>query len=178
MLIKSLSKIMIFALVMLLFAACSNDKEAVETSSDDETNWEKAEYGLKELDDVIMVTEYDEYEEGTTEVMVTWINDFCDTMMFGERYSLEKKVDNIWRKVEKETDIIYTFTDIGYIMEPNTEKEHLYDLICFTDGLNAGRYRISATFYRETLNGNDLGAGNYPEFQLYAYFTVKSNAEN
>lgn len=48
-------------------------------------------------------------------------------------------------------------------------------MIPYTDGLSSGEYRISATFMRTTLDGDDYDAGNYPEYQVYGYFTVGDN---
>jgi hypothetical protein len=92
--------------------------------------------------------------------------------MFGEFFELEERVNVSWNKVSKETDINYGFNAIGYGLTSNDARWHTYHLIPYTDGLSSGEYRISATFMRTTLDGNDYGAGNYPEYQVYGYFTV------
>ena len=127
---------------------------------------------LNELEGVWIETECEEYENGITDVRVTWYNTLNDDIMFGEFFILEENDNGIWKRVSKESDINYGFNDIGYGITSNDARLHTYHLIPYTDGLSSGEYRISAGFMRTTLDGNDYGAGNYPEYQVYGYFTV------
>ncbi len=144
-----------------------NGKEMKDEPSDITTK------ELDELEGVWIETEYEEYETGITDVRVKWYNTLNDSIMFGEFFRLEEEKDNgTWKSVSKETDINYGFNAIGYGLSSNDARWHTYHLIPYTDGLSSGEYRISATCRRETLDGNDYGPGNYPEYQIYGYFTV------
>ncbi|NLO10249.1 MAG: hypothetical protein GX129_10350 [Clostridiales bacterium] len=127
---------------------------------------------LEELEEVWIETEYEAYETGILDVRVKWYNTLNDEMMFGEFYTLEEKINGSWEKVSKETDINYGFNAIGYGLGTNDARWHTYHLIPYTDGLPLGDYRISASFSRMTLDGNDYGAGKYPDYQVYGYFNV------
>jgi hypothetical protein len=158
----------------------SNEKAIEEKSINDKSIGDSenvildnATNDLDELEEVWIETEYEEYETGITDVRVKWYNTLSDDIMFGEFFRLEEEnVNGIWKKVSKETDINYGFNAIGYGLASNETRWHTYHLIPYTDGLSSGDYRISATFMRTTLDGNDYGAGNYPEYQVYGYFTV------
>ena len=129
---------------------------------------------LEELEGVWIETEYETYETGIMDVRAKWYNTLNDEIMFGEFFILEKKVNGSWERVSKETDINYGFNAIGYGLLTNDARWHTYHLIPYTDGLSPGDYRISASLSRMTLDGNDYGSGNYPDYQVYGYFTVGS----
>ena len=166
-------KLLLICFIILLATACSNGDADNESSNS--IVWEEADNGGKTLDGVIFETQFDEYVEGTQEIIGIWTNTLDDSMLFGHTFALEKKVDGIWRKVTKVTDIEYAFTNEGIILEANGTKEEKYWLEPFTDNLTSGEYRINTTFSRETLNGVDYDPGNHPEYQVYGYFTVGSN---
>lgn len=151
---------------VVLIGPSDNGKEKEDELLD------KAPKELDELEGVWIETEYEAYETGVTEVRVKWYNTLNDDMMFGEYFILEENDNGTWKSVSKETDINYGFNDIGYGLTSNEARWHTYYLIPYTDGLSPGDYRISATFTRTTLDGNDYSAGNYPEYRVYGYFTV------
>ena len=167
------------SLILVLFcfplAGCSvqsNNQEAEELKSD---NADNATNELDELNGVWIETEYETYKVGVTSVRVKWYNLLLDRMMFGQPFVLEENVNGIWKKVSKETNLNYGFTLEGLILDLNDTRWHTYDLSCYTDGLSSGEYRISATFFRTTLDGNDYGSSKYPEYQVYGYFNVGNN---
>ncbi|MDF2542446.1 MAG: hypothetical protein K0S47_2164 [Herbinix sp.] len=160
---------LILVLYCFLLPGCSvdkNDQKADELYSDD-TDEES-----DELKGVWIESEYETYKVGITNVRVKWYNSLFDTMMFGQPFILEENINGKWKKVRKETNSNYGFTLEGLILDSNNTRWHTYDLSCYTDGLTSGEYRISASFFRNTLDGNDYGAGNYPEYQVYGYFNV------
>ncbi len=153
----------------------TKDNNTDQNSTEQITEEPKSDITIKELDElegVWIETEYETYEVGTTSVRVKWYNTLPDSMLFGEMFYLEENVNGSWDRVSKVTDINYGFNAVGLILNPNDSRWHNYNLICYTDGLALGEYRISATFVRETLDGVDYGAGNYPEYQVYGYFNV------
>lgn len=96
-------------------------------------------------------------------VTVTWHNDTDMELTYGQYFTLHKLIDGKWFVVEKQTDVNYAFTDEGLKLPAGETCEHAYNLIPYTDGLDAGEYRISAYTFEE-----------YPEcYQVYGYFGVK-----
>jgi hypothetical protein len=151
------------------------DNEPIVDSNNDKNEEALLDNAINELDElegVWIETEYESYESGITDVRVKWYNSLNDDMMFGEFYILEENVNGTWEKVSKETDINYGFNAIGYGLVSNDARWHTYHLLPYTDGLSSGEYRISATFMRTTLDGNDYSAGNYPNYQVYGHFSI------
>ncbi|MHB8127507.1 MAG: immunoglobulin-like domain-containing protein [Mobilitalea sp.] len=166
---KKLTGLFIMGIICYMIMGCSGE----DTShNSDELNWENARKGIEELEGVWIETEYETYEVGTTSVRVKWYNTLQDSMMYGEYYDLENKVDGVWKRVNKETDIDYAFNDIGLLLFPSDTRWHNYGLICYTDGLALGEYRIATTFIRESIDGVAYTAGKYPNYQVYGYFYV------
>jgi len=182
---KNLILSLVFLICVYGFIGCASDvsnedKSFADNSSsdtpdkklDNDNPLDSTTKGLDELEGVWMETEYETYDTGTTDVRVKWYNTLNDSIMFGEFFTLEENDNGTWKIVSKETDINYGFNAIGYGLSSNDARWHTYHLIPYTDGLSSGEYRISAAFRRETLDGNDYGPGNYPEYQIYGYFTV------
>lgn len=145
------------------------------TEKDMEEEWVNASEGIEELDGVWIETENESYEKGTLIVRVKWFNTLNDEMMYRDSFLLEKKVMDKWKKVKNETIDQYTFDAIGIILKPNSTRWQRHDLIRYTEGLTPGKYRINATFHRDTLDGVDYGTRGYPRYQVYGYFTVEDD---
>lgn len=150
-------------------------QETTINNESDKLNSDNLTKKVDELKGVWIETEYETYKTGVTKVRVKWFNLLLDNMMFGQPFVLEENVNGIWKKVNKKNDINYGFTTEGLILYSNDTRWHTYDLICYTDGLTSGEYRISTNFLRNTLDGKDYGAGNYPVYQVYGYFNVGDN---
>jgi hypothetical protein len=149
--------------IELAAAPASSDPE----HPDDEAKWPEAAPQYAESADVRMETHYSVYPEGTMTVLVKWFNEGTVELTGGELFTLEKLVDDVWRTVHKETDINYGFTLGGYLLPPGGSYWQDYGLLPYTDGLNAGKYRISAYVIVD-----------YPEcIQVYGYFEVGAAAE-
>ncbi|TCT15607.1 hypothetical protein EDC18_103315 [Natranaerovirga pectinivora] len=131
-----------------------------------------------ELEGVWIETEYEIYPTGTMSVKAKWFNTTDDEMMFGEPFTLEKKVNDDWEKVTKETVNMYFFHMIGYPLQSNQSRWHTYNLHFYTEGLTEGEYRINTDFSRMTLDGVDYGSGNYPRYPIYGYFSVRDDRHN
>lgn len=177
--LNKLRMIILFGLLFLFLTSCNNEdnKKVAVTPIKSEDEWEDATESIEELDGVWVETEYETYITGTLNVCVKWFNIIDDEVMYGNHYVLEKKVNNNWKQVNKETDINYVFNDIGYILEPNKSRWHNFNLIRYTDGLTPGEYRINTTFSRMYLNGVDYGPGNYPDYQVYGYFSIDNESK-
>jgi len=126
----------------------------------------------KPLEGIEMITEFEVYTQDTKEVKAKWFSTLNDEIMYGNHFSLEKKVGDQWVIVRKETDVMIAFTDIGYILGHGDEQWQTFRTSVYTETLEIGQYRIATDFHRETLNGVDYGAGNYPRYPIYAYFEV------
>lgn len=148
------------------------DEPSMDELSNSNANPKKE---LDILEGVWIETEYETYKVGVTKVRVKWFNQLRDSVMFGEFFILEENVNGEWKQVSKKTNINYAFNSLGYSLPSNDTRWHTFNLIPYTDGLPSGTYRISTTFLRETLDGKDYGAGNYPEYQVYGYFNVGDN---
>jgi hypothetical protein len=166
--------LLILAVLCPLLSGCAKHN-SYETA--DETDSDYSVEKFDELEGVWIETEYETYEVGVTIVRVKWYNTLNDSIMYGQPFVLEKSADGTWKKVSKQSDINYGFTLEGLNLTSNDARWHTYDLICYTDGLPSGEYRISATFFRNTLNGEDYGVGKrHPEYQVYGYFNVGDNS--
>lgn len=164
--IKRIFFILLLNITLLSIAACNKAENQMESE------WREASEGIDELNGVWIETENETYEKGTLIVRVKWFNTLNDQMTYGQSYLLEKKVNDKWKVVTKETTKNYGFTAIGFILEPNSTRWQSHSLEYYTDGLTPGKYRINATFSRNTLNGVDYGRSGYPRYQVYGYFTV------
>lgn len=164
--LKRIGFILVINMTLLSVVACNKAVNQMESE------WREASEGIDELKGVWIETENETYEKGTLIVRVKWFNTLNDEMTYGQSYLLEKKVNDKWKVVTKETTKNYGFSAIGFILKPNSTRWQAHSLECYTDGLTPGKYRINTTFSRDTLNGVDYGTAGYPRFQVYGYFTV------
>lgn len=124
------------------------------------------------LEGVGLETEYEVYTEGVTEIRAKWYNLLDDEMMYGEYFSLQKKVNDTWENIYLPNKEDIAFISIGYSLMAQTEKWQNFNISIYSKGLEKGEYRLSTRLSRMTLNGVDFGAGNYPDYQIFSYFTV------
>lgn len=173
MAIHKLILIALLTLLAMLSVSCRGEAQA-EPSKIQIVAIEKSEAeNCKEfLEGVWMETEYETYIEGTQDVKVKWYNIVDDTMSYGQFFVLEKKIDDQWMRITKESAIEYGFSAEAMNLQYNTSRWHTYNLIAYTDGLTQGNYRINTVFSRDTLKGLDYGSGNYPDYQVFGYFVV------
>lgn len=164
--LKRIAFILLINMTLLSVVACNKAVNQMESE------WREASEGIDELKGVWIETENETYEKGTLIVRVKWFNTLNDEMMYGQSYLLEKKVNDKWKVVTKETTKNYGFSAIGFILKPNSTRWQGHSLECYTDGLTPGKYRINTTFSRMTLDGVDYGRSGYPSYQVYGYFTV------
>lgn len=160
--ISLLAAIMIICALVGLFYKPSLKNTITDEEQTNETKWNAATTQYEESEEVWVETQYSVYPEGTRTVTAKWFNKSGSELTGGEFYTLEKQVDGVWRTVEKETDINYAFKCIGYGLPAGGSYWQSYDLIPYTDGLNAGEYRIFSYVIAD-----------YPAcIQCYGYFKV------
>lgn len=164
--LKRIGFILLINMTLLSIVACNKSEYQMESE------WREVSEGIDELKGVWIETENKTYEKGTLIVRVKWFNTLNDEMMYGQSYLLEKKVNDKWKVVTKETTKNYGFTAIGITLEPNSTRWQGHSLEYYTDGLTPGKYRINTTFSRMTFDGVDYGRRGYPSYQVYGYFTV------
>jgi len=121
------------------------------------------------LDGISLVTEHETYPEDTLAIKCRWINELNDEFTYGQMFALEKYTGGEWVNVDF-GDI--AFTSEGYMLEPNSEVWFTYDMTWILKSLEKGKYRIKTDIIRDTLDGVDFGAGNYPIYDIYAPFEV------
>lgn len=121
------------------------------------------------LEGIGLETEYQEYPEDTLIIKCKWYNQINDSFTYGSMFSLEKFVNKKWQTVDF-GDI--AFTCEGYTLGPGQEAWHTYNMSWILDSLDKGSYRIKTSISRDTLNGVDFGAGNYPSYLVYSPFVI------
>ncbi len=170
---KKRTGLFLLVLISIGLVGCSPEATIQEREPESEAKWVDAKEGFEALEGVWIETEYETYEIGTKSLRVKWFNTLGDPMMYGAGFEIQKKVGNVWKQVSKVKAIEYAFNTIGYILNPSDARWQSYNLICYTDGLTTGEYRVSTTFSRQNLEGVDYGPGNYPNYQVYGTFSVK-----
>jgi hypothetical protein len=118
----------------------------------DDNDWQLADTNYPQSDLVWMETEYEVYPVGTTSVRAKWYNSGDIELTGGTPFELQKLVGGKWRVVEKEPDAEHLFTMVGYSLLPGGDYWQEYNLISYTNGLDSGKYRISAYLIKEHPN--------------------------
>jgi|GEM_PF-1810096 len=121
------------------------------------------------LEGVEMVTERDFYETDVSEIVVAWKNGTDRTLMFGESFHIEKKINGQWYVLSFGE---VWFTSIGFELPPNSQTSHTYNIHHFTDSLAIGKYRIAASFFATA----DIPVTADNMYWVFAEFEVVSNA--
>lgn len=131
-------------------------------------------YEDKGLEGIRLVTEHATYPKDTLLIKCKWINELDDSFTYGNMFALEKYDGYEWVNVDF-GDI--AFTCEGFTLGPNSEAWHIYDMSWILSSLDKGQYRIKTDIIRDTLDGIDFGAGNYPVYDIYTEFEIKGEDE-
>ncbi|QVK20657.1 hypothetical protein KHQ82_10140 [Mycoplasmatota bacterium] len=151
-----------------------NDQGEVDISLDNQQKyWYTSEQRYDDIDGLTMEIEEELYNE-FTKISAKLVNNIDDKFTYGLYFALEKKVDGVWKTVVKDINFEgAAFNLIGFTLLEIETVEVTYNLGIYSYGLNAGEYRIATTILRETLDGQDYGPGNYPQYQVYGYFEIR-----
>ena len=107
------------------------------------------------------------YPKGTTQISGVWLINSSAQYGTGTSYGLEKQAGEIWETVRKSEDDQYWYEwprlDLLRILRHWARVE--YDLSDFTDGLDAGQYRIVTEVFEVASRGRSMVA--------YCYFLIK-----
>lgn len=123
-----------------------------------------------------METAYEVYAEGVDQIHLKWYNTLENDFAFGELYTLEKLVEDIWQPVEINAESRIGYYDVGLMLSPQSSMWKTYYVEMYSDSLSKGKYRLETTFYRETLDGVKYENGDHPMFTTYAYFVIEEEA--
>lgn len=137
------------------------DNIAKDTKSNNDEN---------SIEGIVILSEYEVYEQGTEIVKVKLYNYLNDPFTYGEGYSIERLIDSQWEPLRGKGD--RSFVDIGYSLEPMSEHWMSYNLEFLYDDLEEGQYRIHTNILRDSIDGKDFGPGNYPSYDIYCYFEI------
>ena len=72
-------------------------------------------------------------------VTVRLKNNTDEQYIYGEYFTLQKRIDGVWYTIPPKTD--FAFNDLGYVLEPGGESEAKCDLTLYGD-LGPGLYRL------------------------------------
>lgn len=162
-------KTYVYALISLTFSfmfllGCGQSNSGLSSA---ETDWETTPYEtVNELDNITMTI-----KEGTiseTGLTVTLKNDSDKHCIYGESFSLEKKIGDYWYQVPVVLEENFGFNSIGYDLAASTEDEWTVDWEWLYGSLDAGEYRI----IKDILDFRE--AGDYDEYILSSEFTIDS----
>lgn len=107
-----------------------------------------------------------EYKYGVREVKVKWYNKSNYWILFGTSFTLERKENNEWIRVNDKISISRIFLGIGFSLMPNKTYWYSYPVEMFTLHMVEGEYRIRAEYKSNMDNKNS------ERFYTYAYFSV------
>ena len=117
---------------------------------------------------VILTLAQETYPMGTQEITVTWTNGSDEDMIFGDMYILQKWQGGKWTDAEPVNKLI--FLTIGYYLTPGESREKPYDIAHYYGPLQAGRYRIAASYNYDAERPVNK---NTPQHDVYAEFKIK-----
>ncbi|GAA0343202.1 hypothetical protein GCM10008967_37050 [Bacillus carboniphilus] len=130
------------------------------------TDWEPTIYKtVNSLDGVTMFV-----KDGTissTGLTVTFENHSNKQCVYGQYFSLEKKINGVWYQVPVALDGDYGFNAIGYDLAPSNMAEWTVDWNWLYGSLDQGEYRI----VKDLLDFRNTG--DYDEHYLTAEFTIE-----
>ena len=125
-----------------------------------------------DLNGVSIRTELGIYTSDTARILVYWENHGDQSLTFGEGWHLEKYKSNGWVAVKPSNDLV--FNSIGYMLNPNEVRKHVYWLTYNYGPLDEGVYRIATSYF----NNKDIPIGADDHYSLYAVFTVSNEDTN
>jgi hypothetical protein len=175
---KYLSLIACMAISFLILAGCENNSNSIlsdgkgstlnmQSHSDDGTDWKPTAYKtINNFDGVNMTV-----KKGTvssTKLTLVFKNNSRSQCIYGEDFSLEKKINGEWYQVPVTIKGNYGFNSIGYNLASGDEKEKAMDWGWLYGNLNRGEYRIVKSIL------DFRAAGNYDTYNLAAEFTISN----
>ena len=116
---------------------------------------------------VTITTQEEIYPVGVEEIMVTWHNSTAYDAMFGEDYALQRWNGSEWVAMEHVIENL-AIRSIGFPLAPGATREHTYRVGFAYGPLQAGRYRIAASFHFD----KDIPIGPDDSHQIYAEFEI------
>ncbi|EEG78310.1 immunoglobulin-like domain-containing protein [Dethiobacter alkaliphilus] len=144
------------AISLTLFSGCGDSANI--------TNWEPTTYEVvNNFDGVTMVVK--EETISSTGLTVEFKNSSDSEGLFGEYFSLEKRINEGWYQVPRTYDE-YLVPDIGYPLTPRGTRELLVDWEWLYGSLDTGEYRIVKDI------SEVRGPGDSDKYYLAAEFTV------
>lgn len=150
-----------FILVSLLLIGCG------QSHSDTSSDWELTPHDtVNQLENMNMTI-----KKGTvskTGLTVVFQNHSDKDYLYGEFFSLEKKIDGEWYEVPVIFEGEYGFNTIGYDLAANSEQEWSIEWDWLYGPLDVGEYRI----IKDILEVKE--PGDYQEYILAAEFSIES----
>jgi len=122
-------------------------------------------------DPVVLTPERESYPVGTEEITVTWTNGAEEDIIFGDSFVLQKWQGGNWTEVKPVDRLL--FLTIGYYLTPGESREKTYPIGQYYGQLQAGRYRIAATYLYDRERPINK---NTPVHQVCAEFEAGGNA--
>ena len=120
---------------------------------------------------VVLTPEREAYPVGTEAITVTWFNGTDEDIIFGDSFVLQKWQGGNWTEEEPVDRLL--FLTIGYYLTPGESREKIYPIGQYYGQLQAGRYRIAATYLYDRERPINK---NTPVHQVYAEFEVGGDA--
>jgi len=108
------------------------------------------------------------YPVDTEEITVTWTNGSNEDMLCGDSFHLQAWTSGKWTEVEPINQLMFLLR--AYMLKPGESQDILYDIGHYYGRLEAGRYRIAASFLYDAERPINK---NTPEHHVYAEFEIK-----
>ncbi len=148
---KSLHLLVYMVIVFILLSGCTKLDDTAEKEaplnqapahqSIDTTDWQLTTYDtVNNLDDVIMTVKED--TASPTSLTVIFKNNSGSECIYGEFFTLERRVKGNWYQVPVTIEGNYGFDDIGYPLASGQDSEWAVEWDWLYGHLDAGEYRI------------------------------------
>jgi hypothetical protein len=150
-------------------SAAGTENTLAETSLDrqntNDDDWEATSYlNVNNFDGVTMTVK--EGSVSSAGLILMFKNNSSSQCIYGEYFSLEKQIDEIWYQVPVVIDGNYAFNSIGYNLDSGSDSEWSVDWEWLYGSLSAGKYRI-------VKNISDFrGTGDFDTYYLTAEFMI------
>lgn len=142
--------------------------ETASNQSTETTDWEPATHKtVNNLNGVTMNVKGE--TTSSTGLTIEFRNDSGNQCIYGDYFSLEKKINESWYKVPAIMDSKYGFNSIGHRLASGDDSEWAVDWSWLYGSLDIGNYRIVKDIQ------NFRGAEEYDTYYLAAEFTICSN---
>ncbi len=146
-------------------AAAGGDTTGEAATNGATMGWEPSAYKtVNNFDGVSMAAK--ECTTLSTGLTLVFTNKSESKCIYGEYFTLEKKIGGSWYQVPVAIDGEYGFNSIGYNLEPDGESEWISDWEWLYGSLEPGEYRI----VKDILDFR--GTGDYDTYYLAAEFIV------